>query len=95
MTRKRTDDNQTAIVQALRDAGASVQSLASIGKGCPDLLVARNGRLYLMEIKTDRGRPTKDQGAWMDEWHGTVYIVRSVEQALAVIGITAGANTKG
>lgn len=35
----RTDANQTAIVEALRKCGASVQSLAAVGKGVPDLLV--------------------------------------------------------
>ena len=34
----RTDENHTAIVQALLDAGCSVQSLAAVGCGCPDLL---------------------------------------------------------
>jgi len=35
----RTDDNQTLIVEALEGAGASVQSLASTGNGCPDLVI--------------------------------------------------------
>ncbi|HJP47915.1 hypothetical protein [Acinetobacter venetianus] len=37
------DANQTEIVKALRKFGASVQSLASTGKGCPDLLVGFRG----------------------------------------------------
>lgn len=93
MTHKKIDANHPQIVQALRDAGAGVESLASIGGGCPDLLVAFNGKLYLMEVKTLRGRLTRAQRAWFAEWydagHGTVYIVRTVEQALAVIGIEA------
>ena len=35
----KVDDNQAAIVEALRSLGASVESLAAVGKGVPDLLV--------------------------------------------------------
>lgn len=96
MTYKRTDDNQAAIVKALRDAGAGVESLASIGGGCPDLLVSYYDGMYLMEVKAwFYGRLTKPQRAWIAKWKARVHIVRNVEQALAVIGIESGANTKG
>lgn len=39
----RVDDNQTEIVRASRDVGVSAQSLAAIGKGCPDLLLGVDG----------------------------------------------------
>ena len=89
--RPRTDSNQTAIVKALRSAGASVQSLASTGAGCPDLLVGHRGSNHLMELKDgtlppSRRRLTKDQVAWHRCWYGTVQIVSSVEEALAVLG---------
>ena len=45
----KVDLNQTEIVQALRQAGATVQSLAAVGKGVPDLLVCFRNKLYLME----------------------------------------------
>ena len=45
------DANQTEIVKALRQVGASVQSLASTGKGCPDLLVGFRGVNWLLEVK--------------------------------------------
>jgi Holliday junction resolvase len=45
------DANQEQIVSALRAAGATVQSLAAIGNGCPDLLVGFNRKTLLMEIK--------------------------------------------
>jgi Holliday junction resolvase len=50
----RTDANQDGIVAALRGAGASVQSLAATGKGCPDLLVGWRGANLLMECKQQR-----------------------------------------
>lgn len=37
------DRNQPEIVEALRKAGAFVQSLAGVADGCPDLLVGYGG----------------------------------------------------
>ena len=83
----RTDDNQQAIVDALRKAGASVQSLAAIGKGCPDLLVGCRGKNVLMEIKNENRPPSKqrlttDEKVWHDSWRGSVAIVKNVNDAL-------------
>ena len=47
----RTDSNQSDIVKALRKAGATVQSLADVGGGCPDLLVGYFGYCILFEVK--------------------------------------------
>jgi hypothetical protein len=83
----RIDANQVAIVEALRKAGCTVQSLARIGAGCPDLLVARAGENYLLEIKTDGGVLNKAQLDWIAAWNGQVDLVRSVDGALAVVGL--------
>lgn len=86
----RIDENQPAIVQALRDVGASVQPLHAVGKGCPDLLVGWRGTNYLVEIKNpakpraDR-QLTSDQVEWKYRWCGTVHLVESIEQALALL----------
>ena len=88
----RTDKNHEEVVAALRKVGASVQSLASIGKGCPDLLVGYHGILYLMEVKDGTNIPSKqllteDQKKWHDAWTGSpVHVVRSIEQALKILG---------
>lgn len=87
----RTDDNQGKIVAALRAVGATVQSLAAVGSGVPDLLVGINGRNHLMEVKDGDKPPsrqslTTDEMIWHDQWKGKVEIVNSVEQALAAIG---------
>lgn len=88
----KVDGNQAEIVAALRRAGCSVQSLAAIGKGCPDLLVGRAGRNYALEIKDGRKPPsarrlTPDETAWLESWHGQVAVVTSVETALAAVGL--------
>jgi len=86
----RLDDNHQAIVFALRAACCVVQSLAAIGKGCPDLLVSRNGRMWLMEVKDGNKCPsarrlTTDEAGWISRWKAPVHVVNSVKEALAVI----------
>ena len=46
--RPRVDANQAEIVAALRAAHCSVQSLASLGDGAPDLLVGHAGANVLL-----------------------------------------------
>lgn len=89
MNHGKRDANQAEIVEALRKAGASVLDLADVGHGCPDLLVGYAGRdwLILMEIKTPTGKLTPDEVLFAQTWHGHVYVVRSIDEALAVIGI--------
>lgn len=87
----KVDANQEQIVSALRAAGAIVQSLAAIGKGCPDLLVSFRGNLFLLEVKDGNKRPseqklTKDQLTWHQAWGALVEVVNSPEQALRAIG---------
>jgi hypothetical protein len=92
MRAKKVDLNQMEIVATLRKIGATVQSLASVGNGCPDLLVGYQGINYLMEVKDGDKVPsaqklTPDQVKWHIEWRGVVHIVRSVDDAFQVLGI--------
>lgn len=79
------DINQPEIVEDLRDAGASVQILSAVGKGCPDILVGYNEVNYLMEIKYLKGTLTDDQRVWHGTWLGKVHIVRTSQEALRII----------
>jgi len=83
----RIDANQGAIIEALHRVGCTTQSLTSIGGGCPDLLVARANKLYLLEIKTDGGTLEQSQLDWIKGWNSQVHTVRSIEGALAVVGL--------
>ena len=93
------DANQPAIVDALRRAGCKVQHLHTVGKGCPDLLVGRNGNLWLMEVKDGAKPPskrqlTKDEQIWHDLWAdvratGRLVVVESVGEALEAVGVMA------
>ena len=48
MRAAKIDANHEAVVLALRSAGATVQSLAGVGKGVPDLLVGYQGQTLLL-----------------------------------------------
>lgn len=87
----RTDKNQQEIMNALRNCGASVVDLSSVGRGCPDLLIGYAGKTILMEVKNPKnsyGRKgfNVNQTKWASEWRGQLIIVRSVSEALAAIG---------
>ena len=90
MRHGRVDANQAEIVAALRKVGASVVSIADIGKGCPDILVGFRGVNHLMELKTATGTLTDDEREWRAAWRGSGFLVRSVEEALRAIGAIDG-----
>jgi Holliday junction resolvase len=88
----RVDDNQAEIVAALRKCGCTVQSLAALGSGVPDLLVGRGGTNYLLEVK-DGSKPksarelTPDELRWLHAWRGSAAVVETVEDALKEVGV--------
>lgn len=82
----KVDTNHAEVVNALRAAGATVKSTASLGKGFPDLVVGWRNRNWLMEVKTETGKLTADESRFFDEWGGMVWLVRSPDDALKVIG---------
>lgn len=90
MRAARIDQNHTAVVDALRAVGASVQSLARVGNDCPDLLVGYRGVNYVLEVKTPKGPVKPGQEKWAAQWKGQTAIVRSVDEAL--VAIRAGAR---
>ena len=91
MRAARTDANHEAVVKALREAGATVQSLASVGKGVPDLLVGFRSQTLLMEVKDSAKPPSKrrlteDQLRWHGSWRGgPLAIVDSPESAMSML----------
>jgi len=89
MTYARIDTNHKEIVKALREAGATVVSLAAMKHGIPDILVGYNGETILMEIKRDaKAKFTPDQIDFMGKWKGgAVSRVDSVDAALRALGV--------
>jgi Holliday junction resolvase len=89
MTYARIDSNHKEIVAALREAGATVVSLASMKHGCPDLMVGYQNETILMEVKKDKkAKFTPDQIEFMGKWRGgAISRVDSVEAAIRALGI--------
>jgi Holliday junction resolvase len=93
MRAARIDANHEQVVSALRAAGASVQSLAGVGKGVPDLLVGFQGKTLLMEVKDGKKtaserRLTEDQVRWHGAWRGgPLAVVNGVDAALRMLGV--------
>jgi hypothetical protein len=86
----KVDENHVEIVTALRGRGASVLSLAALGRGVPDLAVSVHGYTFLAEIKAHRegtvaGEPNPAQRKWIDEWRGPVVVIRSLEDVGRVV----------
>ena len=93
------DANQPEIVAAYRKAGATVQHLHSVGEGCPDLIIGFRGVDFWVEIigayKLKQFRKTGGlsvgQVIWHRDWRGSpVHVVKSVDEALAVLGLMPG-----
>lgn len=93
MRRAKVDTNHSAIVNALRKCGCSVQSLAPVGCGVPDILVGIAGKTYLLEIKAANGVLTPAEASWHALWRGHVAIVRTIAEAMAAVGLQKAAAT--
>lgn len=84
----KVDDNQYLIVKAARELGASVLVLSKVGKGCPDLLIAYKGQLYLCEVKIDsKAKLTPRQTTFVENWHSPIYRLETVDHLLLMLGI--------
>lgn len=89
--RGRTDANQSLIVRELRKIGATVQSLADLGDGTPDLVVGFRGINTLIEVKDWKQVPSKQkltpaEKKWHTGWQGQVAIAMTPDEALRLIG---------
>lgn len=86
------DANENQIVKALAAAGCSVTQLS--GPGVTDLVVGRAGVNYLLEVKDPAQPPCKQaltplQEIWHRDWRGQKAVVKTVEEALAAVGLNA------
>ncbi len=88
----RTDDNQSAIQEALEAIGCTVQSLGAVGAGCPDLAVGYAGCNVLLEVKNRNGfakgknsEGNDGQKKWARWWKGQVAMVYTPEEAVEAV----------
>jgi len=98
MTHYSVDANSTEIVSALHDAHMTVAHLDMVGGGVPDKVICGvmpcpcgSGRKVrqnkLAELKTPTGNLRKAQKDFHHWWKGEIVVVRSVEDALRMVGL--------
>lgn len=85
----RADSNQREIVEAFRKLGCSVKVVSQL-KGFADLLVARNFRTMVVEVKDGSKPPsarklTKDEQEFRESWKGIYVVVESVDDAIQAV----------
>ena len=74
----RVDGNHAEIVDSFKKLGCSVLSLAAVGKGVPDLLVATNGITWLVEVKMPNRKENELQVEFAITWKGCRAVVRDL-----------------
>lgn len=84
---RKVDSNHAEIVKTFRALSYSVQSTATIGKGFPDLIVAKAGTNVLIEIKDGKKSPsarkfTPDEEAFWRTWNGRIILIESIDDVI-------------
>lgn len=84
----RRDANHKDVGDYLRALGWSVLDLASLGNGCPDIVVGKPGFACLVEIKDGSLPPsarklTEKEQTVRDNWDGPYIVALSGEDAAA------------
>ena len=87
----RVDENQSAIVDALRSMGGTVAITSMVGQGFPDAVLGAYGQTMLLEIKDgakspSRRRLTAAQQPFHASWKGSpIVVVDSVNAAIILM----------
>jgi len=84
--KRKTDNNHVEITQAFRNNGFTVVDLSAVGSGVPDLLVSRNNKTYLVEVKSPTGKLNDLQIDFRKQWQGKIFIVRYVDDIFYLSG---------
>ena len=84
---KKVDKNQKDVVKALRDYGATVFLLHTVGGGIPDLMVCYEEQTILLEVKDGESKTlTPLQIKLFANWQGgPLHRVNSVQEAIEVL----------
>lgn len=89
---KRTDFNQSRIVERFRSLGCQVFVTSSLGKGFVDLVVKApySHRALLVEVKDGSKPPsqqklTPDEIKFHNDWFGCVHIIKSEDEATELV----------
>jgi hypothetical protein len=82
----RTDSNQSNLIADLIACHFSVANTSMVGNGFPDLVIARNGRNLLVEVKVDGEDLLPGQKQFALEWKGPVIVAHSIVEVLHEYG---------
>jgi hypothetical protein len=93
-TKTNKDRNQDPIRADLELVGAVTFSLAGVGEGCGDILVAYSCRNWLFEIKNPKASKSRrelrpKQKAFRDKWKrcGQYAKIEHAEEAMEIMGV--------
>jgi hypothetical protein len=83
----KVDSNQAEIVKAFRSLGFSVFPTHTIGRGFPDLTLAKKGLNFLVEVKDGSLPPsarklTPAEQEFKDSWRGQYDIITSIDDVV-------------
>lgn len=81
------DANHAHIVAVLEQLKFSVKDTSMVGDDFPDLVVARNGKTYLVEIKRDERAKSvrelsKGQAGFAAWWKAPVFVARNADDCM-------------
>ena len=83
--RAKVDGNQSEFAAYIRSRGWSFQSLAPVGKGCPDGLIGKGWLHAIIEFKIPGETLNPMQVDWHGKWSGTVYTAWTVGDVAAIL----------
>jgi hypothetical protein len=84
---KKTDNNQSDLVEFARALGAKVHSTHMVAGGFPDVVVLWQGEIQLWEIKGPGGTLTPHQGLFHKEWEEArkLHIIRTKDDVVKAL----------
>lgn len=91
---RRVDANQSEIVQVFKQLGCSVFDTSRVAGGFPDLLIGKNKKTVLVEIKSsEKAKFTTAQELFMMTWRGsTVVRINDVDSAIRLVKMLDNSN---
>ena len=86
---RKVDVNHSLIVKTLRDLGCSVFDSSKVGGGFPDLVVGKNNKTVLVEVKAnEKAKFTPAQELFMVNWRGSaVARIDTVDAAIRLVKV--------
>lgn len=87
MRRAKVDSNQPDVVAKFRSLGYSVAHTHTLGRGFPDIVVGKQGKNFLVEIKDgslcpSRQKLTEPETEFKNSWLGQYDIITSINDVV-------------